>query len=140
MYKEVNVKKTIANVKDKLKEFKMIHRLTGAPSYPELIDGFIEINTICSDNEVGRTALLKRNEIIESINKLSSMDYISLMYVRFIKKRRNKFEYYMGKWGYSYKEFYDMSDRAMLEFAEVYRNGELIAFDETDILTLLNDF
>lgn len=140
MYKEVNVKQTIANVKDKLKEFKMIHRLTGAHSYPELIDGFIEINTICSDNEVGRTALLKRNEIIESINKLSSMDYISLMYVRFIKKRRNKFEYYMGKWGYSYKEFYDMSDRAMLEFAEVYRNGELIAFDETDILTLLNDF
>ena len=140
MLGDIDVNKTVANAKEKLKQFKRLHRISGSNEYLKLKDGKIELVESCGEFEQCKIAFDKKKEIVEAINKLSNIDYISMLYIRYIAKERHKFVYYMQKWGYSNQEFYDMYERALIEFSEVYRGGELLVFVNNNLLQFLNNF
>lgn len=142
LFPKIDREKTKSAVKSRLKYFRFLHRISGAELFPAFDkNGNIKsVSGECSKKEAV-IAQEKKEEILESINKLSNLDYRKVLFEKYISKyKRDDLELILS-WNYSHTAFYSMFDRAIFEFSEVYRNGELIKYiDDTELIDFLEDF
>lgn len=125
----IDKNKTKANVKRVLKEFRRLHRLADDPNYPTISnEDLIEYNPEESLEEIIQLARQKKLDIIQAVNRLSENDYRLILFEKYMARYKKDDVELMGEWNYSYTAFYTMFDKALIEFAESYKGGRLLAY------------
>lgn len=67
-------------------------------------------------------------QIAKAVNSLSELEYITVLIERYCRKRKRQDKDIYLSMGYSESEFYRVLNRALFEFAEAYRHGELLVY------------
>ena len=137
LFADVNKSATKRKAIKILRKYRTLTRIAGLEYAPKVTASFsLEPRGTSSENHSQTESLVTRKvtaeqdsqAIIRAINALSDRHYSQILIECYCRNRKQyNIEVYMGL-GYSESEYYRMRERAILEFAENYKNGECLVF------------
>lgn len=134
-FPEIDEKKTIANVKSKLKEYPKWKRIAGEPGTQKVtqIFTFDLRNPGGSPNKAVETLAIKRVDAISeldaieyAVSGLHDPNYRRILIERYLRIRPLSDVKICSEMFLSESQYYEFKRAALLAFAELYREGTLI--------------
>ncbi|MCW6681596.1 transcriptional regulator [Aerococcaceae bacterium NML160702] len=138
LFPKLDEKKTKENAKKKLSQYWLLLGISGERFEPKLTPTYSfepRSQTNANNNAIEKHFMRQTAAILEVLQIEKAINNISKEYARRILIEKycsleyeNDIQIYMSL-GYTESEFYRLLDRALYEFAETYRHGELLVFE-----------
>lgn len=150
LFPKLDAKKTKENAQAKLAQFKLLSRIAGEVFEPRVTAVYsfeprsqTNLNHNAIEKYITRQVSAKQEMgwIEDAINKLVDMRHRRILIDKYCShKYDTDIAIYMTL-ELSESEFYRMLDRALYEFAETYKHGELLVFENgVSVDGILGDF
>lgn len=141
LFSELLKNKTKENAKRTLKTYRNYLRIAGEEYSPKVTATYsLEPKSApASPSRQTENMVLRRvsaqqelDHIAEAINRLSDANLSQILVERYCRLRFRQDKEIYPALGYSSSEYYRLLDQALFEFAEAYKNGELLVFNLGD--------
>lgn len=137
LFREVSARLSKENAKHVLEQYRTQARIAGEEYAPKITISYSlepkassgSVNK-ATENMVARRVDAQNllEQIAKAINSLSEIEYIHILIEKYCRKQKRQDKQIYLELGYSESEFYRVLDRALYEFAEAYRHGELLVY------------
>lgn len=137
LFGEVLKNKTKENADNTLKNYRVLLRIAGEEYSPKVtatysLEPKSAPNSPSRQTEqmvIRRVSAQQELELMASaINRLSDLNLSQILIERYCRVRFRQDKAIYPSLGYSESEYYRLLDRALLEFAEAYKAGELLEY------------